>query len=74
MKVGCGYSHSVTVVEAETVTSTTVVVTGGFVTILVTVSTDGTTTVEVAFTVVVERVIERQEQPDEICGGEKVVR
>ena len=74
MKVGWGNSHSVTVVEAETVTSATVPVTGGYVTVLVNVSTDGTTTVDVAFKVVIKGVNERQEQPDKIFERGKVVR
>ena len=74
MMVGPGCAHSVTVVDAVTMTEATVVVTGAFVTVLFTVTMDSTTTVEVALTVVVERVMERQEHADEISEGGKVVR
>ena len=58
-KVSCGYSHSVIVTKADRETSATVVVIGGFMPILFTLSTDGTTTVEVILTVLVEGVTER---------------
>ena len=62
-------------VEAVTVSSETVVVTGGLVTAVSTVTVDaGTRNVEVAVTVVVEGAIERQEQADEIFEGIKAVR
>lgn len=67
--------HSVTVVEAVTATSETVVVTGGLVMVVLTVTVAaGTTIVEVVLTVVVEGVIERQEQADEIFEGVNAVR
>ncbi len=55
-------------------TSATVVVTGDFVTVLITVIMDRTTTVEVAFTVVVEGLMERHEQADEILEAGKLAR
>ena len=61
-------------VEAETLTSATVVVTGVFVTVFTTVIVDRITTVEVAFRVVVEVAIERHEQADEIFEAGKLVR
>lgn len=60
-------------VVALTVTTVTVVVVGELMMMSVTVIVDfGTETVEVVFTVVVERVIERQEQAEEISEDGKV--
>ena len=72
--VGPASAHSVTVVEAVTVTLVTVVVRGGLVMVVWMVMIDLITAVEVDLTVVVEGVIERQEQADEIFEGGKVVR
>lgn len=67
LTVGSAFAHSVTVVEAVTVTVETVVVTGDAVTVvLATKMGAGATTVEVNLTVEVEGLIERQEQAEEI--------
>lgn len=67
MNVGWGMSQTITVVAAVTVIVETVVVTGGRMTVEFIVTVDaGATTVEVVFTIVVEGVIERHEQADEI--------
>ena len=75
MNVACGCAHSVTVVEAVMTMSETVVVTGCFVMVALIVTVDAETlTVETVVTVVVEGVIERQEQADEIFEGGDVVK
>ncbi len=75
MNVASGCAHTVTVVEAVMTMSETVVVTGGFVMVALIVSVDAETmTVETVVTVVVEGVIERQEQADEILEGGNVVK
>lgn len=67
--------HSVTVVEAVTTTSETVVVIGGLVMVVLTVTVAaGIEVVEVIFRVVVEGVIEKQEQADDIFDGLNAVK
>ena len=71
LTVGSVLAHSVTV-EAVTVTVETVVVMGAAVMVdLITMIGTGATTVDVAFTVVVEGVMERQEQAEEISDEGK---
>lgn len=71
LTVGSALAHSVTV-EAVTVTVETVVVMGAAVMVdLITMIGTGATTVDVAFTVVVEGVMERQEQAEEISDEGK---
>ena len=73
MKVGSGWAHSVIVVAAVTVTTATVVVVGDLVMMSETVIVDfGIEVVEIVVTVVVEGVIERQEQADDIAEDGKV--
>lgn len=73
MKVGAGCAHSVIVVAAVTVATITVVVVGDLVMMSVTVIVDfGIEIVEVVFTVVVEGMIERQEQAEDISEDGKV--
>lgn len=75
LTVGNAFAHSVTVVDAVTVTVETVVVTGAAVTVVLTTMTGPeATTVEVVLTVVVKRVMERQEQAAEILEEAKPVR
>lgn len=75
LTVGNAFAHSVTVVDAVTVTVETVVVTGAAVTVVLTTMVGpGPTTVEVVLTVVVEGAMERQEQAEEISDEAKPVR
>lgn len=61
-----------TVVEAVTVTVATVVLTGAAVMVVLTTTIGaGATTVEVVLTVVVEGLMERQEQAEEISDEAK---
>ena len=70
LTVGSGFAH----VEV-TVTVETVVVQGGTVTVvLIVIVGCGATTVVVGLTVVVDGVMERQEQAEEISDDAKAVR
>lgn len=72
MKVGSAFAHSVTVDEAVTVTVEIVVVTVDAVMVVLTMIVGaGPTTVEVVLTVVVEGLMERQEQAEEILDEAK---
>ena len=70
--MGSASAHSVTVLAAVTVTVETVVVTGDAVmVVLKTIMGAGATTVEVVLTVVVDGLMERQEQAEEISDEAK---
>ena len=75
LTVGSAFAHSVTVVDAVSVTVDTVVVTGGAVTVLLTTIVGAeAATVEIVLTVVMKEVMDRQEQAEEISDEAKAVR